>query len=440
MPATIAAIVAIAFSRCSGLVSHSARPWRTALSDERSRRYQAAQQRRGFDADPQRDRRHPRRARAPATRSSVADSVSVARARRRRAGGGCVRAGGDAGIRLCAHLVLVSRERRASPAQRAACRQAFWLFGTPPLPLTLVRILVVSALYPPVAFGGYEVECSGVVERLRERGEVLVLTSDLDRDGVAAQTGVRRELARLTPRRARGAPRTRGGAACGARSARRARVGAGPGVRLERRVDPAGGAAGARRQRGAARVSRVRALVRRPLHRRPVHARAVAGTPRAGAGRLGRGLSRAERAAGAAAGSAGAAARGDLLELGGDQADGARAALRRARARARGPLGPALRGRLRTPSCASRRPTRRSCSSGASRPYKGLFVAIEALALLRSEHAIPARLVVIGPEDAEHGAELRGLAAAPGRRRGDQLARPARSASWSPPSSRARTR
>ena len=33
---------------------------------------------------------------------------------------------------------------------------------------TLMRILVVSTLYPPVAFGGYEVECSGVVERLRE--------------------------------------------------------------------------------------------------------------------------------------------------------------------------------------------------------------------------------------------------------------------------------
>ena len=85
---------------------------------------------------------------------------------------------------------------RAAPADTpgfdCVLMSCFWLFGTPPLPFTLVRILVVSALYPPVAFGGYEVECSGVVERLRERGEVLVLTSDLDRDGLAAQTGVRR--------------------------------------------------------------------------------------------------------------------------------------------------------------------------------------------------------------------------------------------------------
>ena len=31
-----------------------------------------------------------------------------------------------------------------------------------------MRILVISTLYPPVAFGGYEVECSSVVEHLRE--------------------------------------------------------------------------------------------------------------------------------------------------------------------------------------------------------------------------------------------------------------------------------
>lgn len=44
-----------------------------------------------------------------------------------------------------------------------------------------MRILVVSNLYPPVVRGGYEVECSGVVERLRRHHDVTVLTSTLER-------------------------------------------------------------------------------------------------------------------------------------------------------------------------------------------------------------------------------------------------------------------
>jgi glycosyltransferase involved in cell wall biosynthesis len=47
---------------------------------------------------------------------------------------------------------------------------------------------------------------------------------------------------------------------------------------------------------------------------------------------------------------------------------------------------------------------------GRVTPYKGLAVAIEALALLRSEHGIRARLVVVGPEDSEHGEQMRALA------------------------------
>src|ERR1700686_4210289 len=68
-------------------------------------------------------------------------------------------------------------------------------------------ILVVSSFYPPVAFGGYEVECSAVVDRLRSRHEVLVLTT---RGAAAADAGpephVRRALPRLSPD-ARGAAR-----------------------------------------------------------------------------------------------------------------------------------------------------------------------------------------------------------------------------------------
>jgi glycosyltransferase involved in cell wall biosynthesis len=56
------------------------------------------------------------------------------------------------------------------------------------------RILVLTNLYPPIAHGGYEVECQGVVEHLRQQNEVLVLTSAKGRSEAPAQPGVRREL------------------------------------------------------------------------------------------------------------------------------------------------------------------------------------------------------------------------------------------------------
>ncbi len=50
----------------------------------------------------------------------------------------------------------------------------------------LARILVVSNMYPPHHYGGYELSCMDVVNRWRERGhEVLVLTSTLRVPGVA---------------------------------------------------------------------------------------------------------------------------------------------------------------------------------------------------------------------------------------------------------------
>jgi len=61
-----------------------------------------------------------------------------------------------------------------------------------------MRILVTSTFYPPVAFGGYEVECSGVVDRLREDHEVLVLTTSRGAAEVGPETGVRRTLPFLT--------------------------------------------------------------------------------------------------------------------------------------------------------------------------------------------------------------------------------------------------
>jgi glycosyltransferase involved in cell wall biosynthesis len=47
---------------------------------------------------------------------------------------------------------------------------------------------------------------------------------------------------------------------------------------------------------------------------------------------------------------------------------------------------------------------------GRVTPYKGVAVALEALALLRAEHGIPARLAIVGPEEPSHGADMRELA------------------------------
>ena len=62
-----------------------------------------------------------------------------------------------------------------------------------------MRILVVSDLYPPVAFGGYESETAALVGGLRERHDVLVLTSD--RGSAPPDPGVRRELPYVGSRR-----------------------------------------------------------------------------------------------------------------------------------------------------------------------------------------------------------------------------------------------
>ena len=57
-----------------------------------------------------------------------------------------------------------------------------------------MRILVITDLFPPVAFGGYERECATVVEHLRARHEVLVLTSDARAGELAREPGVLRAL------------------------------------------------------------------------------------------------------------------------------------------------------------------------------------------------------------------------------------------------------
>lgn len=64
-----------------------------------------------------------------------------------------------------------------------------------------MRLLVISDLFPPIAFGGYELSCAELVEGLRERHEVTVLTSDLRRDQAPWEPWVRRELRYLGPER-----------------------------------------------------------------------------------------------------------------------------------------------------------------------------------------------------------------------------------------------
>ncbi len=64
---------------------------------------------------------------------------------------------------------------------------------------TAMRILVVTNMYPPHAYGGYELACRDVVERWRAHGhEVLVLTSTVRVPGVPGapedRSRVRREL------------------------------------------------------------------------------------------------------------------------------------------------------------------------------------------------------------------------------------------------------
>jgi glycosyltransferase involved in cell wall biosynthesis len=276
-----------------------------------------------------------------------------------------------------------------------------------------VRILVVSALYPPVAFGGYEVECSGVVERLRERHEVLVLTSRAPAGGIGGvEDGacVRRELTRLT-QDARGAVRAPFASVDAARAARRAlawgpemiyvwngasipqsslRVLADGGVPLAFRVcehwfgglfttdqymrellpadrGPARGAWAA----GARALNRLPSMRLRPTN--PLRA-AISWNSEA--------IRR-------------------MVEL----PDFVHTELER--------VGHSVPRHGEIYERVRREPAEvpEVVFLGRVTQYKGLAVAVEALALLASEHGLQARLVVVGPEDPAYGAQMRELAA-----------------------------
>jgi glycosyltransferase involved in cell wall biosynthesis len=272
-----------------------------------------------------------------------------------------------------------------------------------------VRILVVSALYPPVAFGGYEVECSGVVERLRERHDVLVLTSDLDRAGLPEQTDVRRELRHLTPD-ARGARRAPAASVQAVRAARSALAWEPDLIYLWN---------GASIPQAALRVladSDVALAVRVCEH----WFGSIFLTDQ-----FMRELLPGRRTPARAVWAAGCRALNLLPQLRLDPQAQLRAAISWNSEAIRRMVAlppfvePVLErvghsvpryGDVYAAVAREPAPEPEITFLGRVTPYKGVHVAIEALALLRSEHGIPARLVVVGPEDSDHGAEVRRLA------------------------------
>jgi glycosyltransferase involved in cell wall biosynthesis len=282
-----------------------------------------------------------------------------------------------------------------------------------------MRVLVVSTLYPPAALGGYEVECSGVVERLRERHEVLVLSSDAA--GLAPQAHVRRELA-LLDTDWRGALRAPLASLHAVRVAHRALLwrpdliyawngAAIPQAALRVLADSGTPLAFRVCEHWFAGLFTADQFLRELLPERE--------PPTASSAPAWRQLPRSVWAGGCRALNA-----LPMLRL--DPVAPVRAAIswnsQAIRRLVRTPpfVHPALErvehsvprygdlyaGVRRAPAAEPE-----IVFLGRVTPYKGVSVAIEALALLRSEHTLPARLIVLGPEDSAHGQEMRSLAA-----------------------------
>jgi glycosyltransferase involved in cell wall biosynthesis len=274
-----------------------------------------------------------------------------------------------------------------------------------------MRILVISTLYPPVAVGGYEVECSGVVERLRERHEVLVLTSDVDSSRIGANdsANVRRELCGLTPD-ARGALRAPRASLRAVDSARRA---------LQWHPELIYCWNGSSIPQAALRVladSDVPLAFRICEHwfsRLFVKDQFM------------RDLLPEQRSPVRSAWALGCQAVNRLPSMRLDPTAPVRAAISwnseaiRRLVQMQPFVEPVLErichsvprhGDLYAEVVRQPAPEPEIVFIGRVTPYKGISVAIEALALLAREHAISARLIVIGPEDVDHGREMRALA------------------------------
>ncbi len=272
-----------------------------------------------------------------------------------------------------------------------------------------MRILILSNLYPPVVRGGYEVECSGVAERLSRRHEILVLTSDLELSAAgSADPGVRRELNFLTPD-SRGAIRAPRAALAAVAAARRA---------IEWRPDlvycwnPSNVPQAALRRLADAGLpiafrvcdhslgglfvedQFMRELL--PGHRNPARRAWSVGC-------RGLNLLPALRLEPEAPMRAAISWNSEFIRSAVSPPAFLETVLER--------VGHSVPRHGAVYEAVRRDPARdpEIVFLGRVTPYKGLEVAIRALALLAGDHGIAATLVVIGPEDPDHGAEMRAL-------------------------------
>jgi glycosyltransferase involved in cell wall biosynthesis len=276
-----------------------------------------------------------------------------------------------------------------------------------------MRILVLSNLYPPIVRGGYEVECSGVVERLSESHSVLVLTSDLESAAAPPDRAIRRELSFLADD-SRGALRAPRAARAGVAAAHRALAWEPDLVYSWNHSNTPQAALRVIADSGTPIAFRVCShalgglfvedqFMRELLPARRSPQRSLWSVACRGVNALPSLHLQPERPLRAAISWNSEFIRSSVHPP---------AFLERVLERVghsvprHGAIYAAVR---REPA-----PEPEIVFLGRVTPFKGLEIAIRALALLLSNHGIPARLIVIGPEDPGHGAEMRALASSLG--------------------------